>query len=237
MRTWAFLALETLALAGCGRPSGHAAPTTTYQHVTKIKEGESARIAATPGLVIVRGAFIDVLHNGQKIYTSSRLDCRTFEDCQSFYFIRPVRLKSPTTHQVETYAQLGAPSYPTRRYIIPLENGEVIRTAGEAAGSPDGRWLAFGMQAFDDPENQPTNLTFRDMSGKKADIVFNTPCAPDRWLDTERMTVLCQYNANDKPDLYRQRDDIWFEGIAQPDNSGQWTVRRTRTITRRVLGF
>jgi len=236
MRTQLFAVLATLAVAGCGRAGSQPQSTTTYQHVVDVTKGEAERIAATPGLVVRRGRNLDVLHNGNKIYTTPGTDCARSEDCRRFYFIRPVKLRSPVTHQIETYAELLAYDGPDG-YFIPLENGRTIHIKGEAAGSPDGRWLAFGSQSFDNSGSPSVPLTFRNMTKRQPDIVFNTPCTPNEWLDSERLTVLCQYDANDKPDLYRQTDYIWFEGVAQQDNAGRWTVRHTRIITRRVTGF
>ncbi len=236
MRTWLFLALAAVAVAGCDKlPAAHpkASPwpdfnhrlPTTYRQAVALNAGEAERLKANPELGLRDGETLKIFHNGRLIHTAVSTDCDKVgaDQCRGFYFIGPVAVLSPVTHKLEAYAQVGELFYEgSGGYDIPLENGKSIHTDGQATGSPDGHWLVSGEDVFDDQDGR-SNLTIHDMTAQKPDIVFAPSCMPNEWTGPSQFTALCEQ--------FEEAGDIRFEAVAAQGPGGQWTLTTTRILS------
>ena len=231
MRIWLIVGLGVLTCAVSGSTAAMSAPAgwpryqhplaTTYRTAHDDGNTEAKRLAAYPDLAVRDGARLKIFHAGTLIATVASCPKIATRTCPNFAFVGPVTALSPTSHKPETYAQVVELYDETSNYLIPLENGKQIKTDGEASGSPDGHWLASGGDRVDEL-NGNQNLTIRDMTGGKPDIVFGPSCFPNQWTGPAAFTALCE--------SLDSVGEVEFEAVASQTASGQWTLATTRIL-------
>ncbi|WP_443750596.1 hypothetical protein [Asticcacaulis solisilvae] len=202
-------------------PDYQNALPTNYRTSFAGGNPKAEELAAYPELAKRDGAKLKIFHNGKLITTLTSCGKIATAGCHNFAFVGPVALISPSTHKMEAYAQIVELHDETYGYFIPLENGKPIRTNGEASGSPDGHWLASGGEGVDEL-NTNQNLTIRDMTGQKPEIVFEPSCMPNQWTGPAQFTALCE--------TLDDAGEVKFEALAALDATGQWTLVTTRIL-------
>ncbi|ESQ88273.1 hypothetical protein ABAC460_16570 [Asticcacaulis sp. AC460] len=210
-------------LNGISASSTSAIPASSFRTTTAITESEEARrLAAYPTLAVREGDILKVFHNGKLIASEKTVPCDgdgNADTCRQPRFWGMVNLLSSDTGKIEPYAVLDIGFWESGGYYIPLGKGRNFMLTGEPEASPDGRWLASGLEEVT-VYDEDTELRIYDWAGGGKPVVFGPWCRPNGWSDNHTFTALCQDNSF-----------ATFEARADRDDQDRWRLTTTRILS------
>ncbi len=178
-----------------------------------------------PAVATLTGETLAVFFRGKKIYSAETGTCplatSTDHDSCQVHYIKSLKLLSPETGQIESYAQLEFNYGNYGDDFLPLGQGALFYIDGEAFASPDGKTLVAGSL---DPLNR--QLTIYDWTGHAPPMRFEDGCVVNAWQDDHRFTVLCDH----VDPSHQNTGSHAYEGRVEQDASGHWSLQQTRLL-------
>ncbi len=187
---------------------------------------EKRLIAAHPDLAVRNGNSLTIRYDGEDLstYTNDAIGCRRY------YIINVLTMRDPSGKKVAAAEVVCLFGNAENKYVV-LPTSDKLVVLDEVTASPDGKWLALGLDRADIAQGQLSLAPWPDVRDA---VTFPAHCHDVKWLSADHFTATCW--SNDGPDTGNAYDSFAHYFTADVTlESGRWEMRATQWLHRDTL--